>query len=232
MTEKKYTMKTLPFLEKPYEKCEHFGAEALSNAELLSVIIKTGTKERTSLLLAMDVLQLNPTYQGLSGLWHLTLQELMTIKGIGRVKAIQLLCVAELAKRMARETKRESVVLNNPKDVADFFMEEMRNLETEHLYVALLDAGGHLLHYQVVFMGTVQSATANPREILRLALRYDATDYIVLHNHPSGDPTPSEDDIQTTKRLIQASDTIGIPIVDHIIIGDNQYVSLRERGYF
>lgn len=225
-----FTMKELPVSERPYEKCVSFGVEQLSDAELLAVIIKTGTKEKTSLSLAMDVLQSHPSYPGLIGLKHLAYEDLTCIKGIGRVKAIQLLCVVELSKRMARTTKKDSVYLRSPSEAADFFMEEMRNLETEHLYVAYLDASGRLLRHQIVFIGTIQSSIANPREILRLALRYDAAHYIVLHNHPSGDSTPSKEDIVITRRLKEASEIIGIPLMDHIIIGDNQYISLKERG--
>lgn len=225
------TMKEMPVSEKPYEKCMRFGAGMLSDAELLAVIIKTGTKERTSLSLAMEVLQKHPCYKGLIGLYHLTLKELTEIKGIGSVKAVQLLCLSELSKRLARQTKDDSARFCRPVEIASFFMEEMRNLETEHLYVVYLDASGRLLHYEVVFVGTIQTSMANPREILRLALRYDAAHYVVMHNHPSGVPTPSPEDIAITKRLMEASGIIGIPLMDHIIIGDNQYISLKEAGY-
>lgn len=231
MEKKNLTMKEMPVSEKPYEKCIHYGARVLSDAELLAVIIKTGTKEKTSLSVAMEILQLHPCYKGLIGLHHLSLEELTEVKGIGTIKAVQLLCLSELAKRLARQTKENSAGFCRPYDIAAFFMEEMRNLETEHLYVAYLDAGGKLLHYEVVFIGTIQSSIANPREILRLALRYDAAHYVVMHNHPSGDPTPSPEDIAITKRLIEASGIIGIPLMDHIIIGDNQYISLKEAGY-
>ncbi|MCH5252146.1 MAG: DNA repair protein RadC [Lachnospiraceae bacterium] len=230
MKKNNFTMKEMPVSERPYEKCMNHGVEMLSDAELLAVIIKTGTREKSSLSLAMEILQLHPSFQGLVGLKHLTFEDLTRIKGIGRIKAVQLLCLVELAKRMARKTKEQSVYLRCPSEAADFFMEEMRNLETEHLYVAYLDASGRLLRYQVVFIGTIQSSIANPREILRLALRYDAAHYIVLHNHPSGDSTPSEEDITITKRLMEASEIIGVPLMDHIIIGDNQYISLKERG--
>lgn len=230
MNKKKITMKELPASEKPYEKCMCHGARALSDAELLAVIIKTGTREQTSLSLAMEILELHPSYKGLAGLHHLNFRELTKVKGIGQIKAIQLLCVAELSKRLARQTREKAARLCSPYEVAAFFMEEMRNLETEHLYAAFLDASGRLLHYQVVFMGTIQSSIANPREILRLALQYDAAHYVVLHNHPSGDPTPSSADIQITERLTEASKLIGIPLMDHIIIGDNQFISLKERG--
>lgn len=231
MEKNKNTMKELPISEKPYEKCERHGAGALSDAELLAVILKTGTKNKTSRDLAIEILSLHPVYKGLLGLYHLTGQELLAVSGIGKVKAIQLQCVAELSKRLAKETKQISTIFSGPKDAASFFMEEMRNLETEHFYAAYLDAGGRLLHYQVVFVGTVKMTMANPREILRLALRYDASHFIVLHNHPSGDPKPSREDIQTTKRLQEAASLVGIPLMDHIIIGDNQYISLKERGF-
>lgn len=231
MKKKNVTMKELPASEMPYEKCEKSGAGALSDAELLAVILKTGTRDKTSRELATEILTLHPVYQGLLGLYHLSGKELLSVSGIGKVKAVQLQCVAELAKRLARETKREGVSFCRPSDVARFFMEEMRNLETEHLYAVCLDAAGRLLHYQAVFVGTVQTSIANPREILRLALRYDAAHIIILHNHPSGDPAPSGEDLEVTKRLQEAASLVGIPLMDHIIIGDNQYISLRERGY-
>ena len=231
MKKKKYTMKELPASEMPYEKCLKSGAASLSDAELLAVILKTGTQNKTSRELATEILSLHPVYQGLLGLYHLSRQELLSVSGIGDVKAIQLLCVAELSKRLARETKKECAKICCPGDAARFFMEEMRNLETEHFYAAYLNAAGQLLHYQAVFVGTIQTSLANPREILRLALRYDAAHFIVLHNHPSGDPSPSREDIQITKQLQEAALLDGIPLMDHIIIGDNQYISLRERGY-
>lgn len=231
MENKNYTMKQLPVSEKPYEKCIRYGAGTLSDAELLAVIIKTGTRDRTSLQLAMEILELHPSYRGLIGLHHPSLKELVQVKGVGKVKAIQLLCVAELSKRLARQTRSPSSKLTCPCEVADYFMAEMRSLETEHLYAAFMDAGGRILHDQIVFKGTIQSSLANPREILRLALKYDTAHYVVLHNHPSGDPEPSVEDIQMTRQLREASGLIGIPLMDHIIIGDNQYISLKERGY-
>lgn len=231
MSKKNYTMKQLPVSEMPYERCMHYGAGALSDAELLAVVVRTGTKDCTSLQLAMELLDLHPSCKGLLGLHHLTLQDLMKVKGVGRVKAVQLLCVAELSNRLARQTKGGSSKLTCPGDVADYFMAEMRVLETEHLYAVFLDASGRILHHRIIFKGTIQSSLASPREILRLALQYDTTHYVVLHNHPSGDPQPSTEDIQITGRLKEASDLIGIPLMDHIIIGDNQYISLKERGY-
>lgn len=230
MTGKKYTMKELPDSERPYEKCEKYGVQMLSDAELLAVILKNGTRDKTSRDLAAEILSLHPVYPGLLGLHHLSRQELLAISGIGKVKATQLQCVLELGKRLATETRPEGVFLTGPKETAGYFMQKMRTLETEHFYAAYLDAGGRLLCHENLFKGTIQSSVANPREILRSALRADASHFIVLHNHPSGDPMPSPEDIEATARLQKAGDIIGIPLMDHIIIGDNKYVSLRERG--
>lgn len=230
MRKENFTMKELPDSERPYEKCERYGANNLSNAELLAVLLKTGTKKKTSLSLAMEILNAHPSYKGLMGLHHLTRQDLMRIQGIGRVKAIQILCAVELSKRLAKECKSSAPYFCRPNQLAAYFMEEMRNLETEHLYMAALDTSGRLLYDQAVFKGTIRYSVVNPREILRLALQHDASQYVILHNHPSGDPMPSHEDIDMTRRLSEASDLVGIPLTDHIIIGDNRYISLKERG--
>lgn len=230
MKKENFTMKELPDSERPYEKCERYGASNLSNAELLAVLLKTGTKEKTSLSLAMEILNAHPSYKGLMGLHHLTRQELMRIQGIGRVKAIQILCAVELSKRLAKECKSSAPYFCRPNQLAAYFMEEMRNLETEHLYMAAMDTSGRLLYDRAVFKGTIRYSVVNPREILRLALQHDASQYVILHNHPSGDPMPSHEDIDMTRRLSEASDLVGIPLTDHIIIGDNRYISLKERG--
>lgn len=230
MKKDNFTMKELPDSERPYEKCERSGASALSNAELLAVLLKTGTRDKTSLSLAMEILNAHSSYKGLMGLHHLCRKDLMKIQGVGPVKAVQILCAVELSKRLARECKSSAPYFCRPEQLAAYFMEEMRNLETEHLYMAALDTSGRLLHNQVVFKGTIRYSVVNPREILRLALQHDASQYVVLHNHPSGDPDPSHEDVAMTRRLMEASELIGIPLTDHIIIGDNRYVSLKERG--
>lgn len=230
MRKDNFTMRELPDSERPYEKCERDGASALSNAELLAVVIKSGTRGKTSLSLALEILNAHHSYKGLMGLYHLTRQDLMQIQGIGPVKAVQILCAVELSKRLARESRSSAPYFSRPEQLAAYFMEEMRNLETEHLYLAAMDTSGRLLYDKAVFKGTINYSVVNPREILRLALQCDASQYVVLHNHPSGDPVPSREDIEMTKRLIEASDLIGIPLSDHIIIGDNRYISLKERG--
>ena len=227
------TIKELPQTERPYEKALHYGVRVLSDAELLAVILRSGTKEKTSVELARDVLTMPGRYQGLLGLYHAGEPELMKIHGIGRVKALELLCVAELARRMARmEHASSGMEFRRPAQIADFFMAEMRMYEREHFYVALFDASCHLLKYEDLFQGTNHTSIVSPREALRLALRYDAFGMVVLHNHPSGDPTPSPADDDTTTRFYEACETMGIVLYDHIIIGDNTYISYMECGFF
>lgn len=224
------TIKDLPSCEQPYEKALNYGVGALSDAELLAVIIRSGTKNRTSLMLAYDILDLSDQYPGLLGLYHLTREELCRIAGIGSVKATELMCIAELSKRMSRLSRMPSKILNSPDDIAAFFMDEMRCLEAEHFYAAYLDSKSMLIKYEVLFKGSVKESLVFMREIIRNALKCDAVRIVVLHNHPSGDPTPSHADIITTNKLHRACDIVDIPLVDHIIIGDNTYVSFASSG--
>ena len=220
----------MPSSERPYEKAEKYGVRVLSDAELLAVILKSGTHEKTSVELAHDILEMSNVYPGLLGLYHAGLRELLRIKGIGRVKALSLLCVAELSRRMAMQTRNTGRRMCEPKEIAGFFMEELRTLETEHFYVAFFDTTMELIKYEDVFKGTVNCAITSPREVLRLALAYDAVNIVILHNHPSGDPTPSPADDEVTERFDIACESVGIKLVDHIIIGDNCYMSYLEAG--
>ena len=224
------TVKELPENEQPYEKCEKYGASALSDAELLAVIIRSGTMNERSIDLAHRILNLGDRNKRLSNLYHLSMKDYMKVRGIGRVKSIQLLCVAELSKRIALDTRRQSVNFCNPEDVAGYFMEELRHLEKEVLVCVLLDSKNNLISSQTMFTGTVGMAPMEPRELLRYALRNDAVYFIVLHNHPSGDPTPSRQDISSTERLQNAGNMVGIRLLDHIIIGDNRFVSMKQAG--
>ena len=223
-------IKELPSSERPYEKAEKYGVEVLSDAELLAVIIKSGTTEKTSIELAHDILDMSDAYPGLLGLYHAKFPELLKISGIGRVKAISLMCIAELSKRLARMNKNSNRRLCGAEAIASFFMEEMRSFETEHFYVALFDAMFGLIRYEDVFRGTINCSLASPREVLRLALTYDAVQIVILHNHPSGDPTPSEADDLVTEMFENACECVGVRFVDHIIIGDNCYISYLDAG--
>ncbi len=231
MSQKIYTMKELPESEQPYEKLENLGVSVLSDAELLAVLIKTGTREKTSVELAREILGLHPVYKGLLGLHYLTGTQLKRVDGIGKVKAAQLICAAEISRRMAKQKKPENTPFHSPGQIAEYFMQELRTKETEHTVAVFLDNRCRLLCNEVIFVGSVSSCVVSPREILKKALQYDAASFVLLHNHPSGDPTPSTSDIEFSALLKEAGELIGIPLLDHIILGDCQYVSLKQRGH-
>jgi len=224
------TIKELPASERPYEKCEKYGPQVLSDSELLAIIIRTGHKNERSTDLACRILNMNGNRFGISVLNHVGFNELVKIRGVGKVKAIQLLAVAELSKRMSEDIRREGICFRDAETTAGFFMERMRHLEREQTRAVFLDTRMKMITEKVIFEGTVGAAPMEPREILREALKNDAVYMILLHNHPSGDPTPSEADIKVTGRIREASDTVGIKLRDHIIIGDNRYVSMKAYG--
>lgn len=230
MKENYLTVKELPVSERPYEKCERYGATALSDAELLAVIIRTGTKQQRAIDLAVNILNYSTAYPGLKGLNYFTIKELMKIRGIGRVKAIELLCLTELTRRMAKETLRESIRLTTPQSVADYYMQDMRHLTREQVILLMLDSKNKLMKDMVISEGTVNTSIMPTREIFVHAVKEGAVNIILLHNHPSGDPTPSAEDIRVSKKLTEAGNLIGISLMDHIIIGDNRYISLKEQG--
>lgn len=223
-------MKELPVSEQPYEKCEKYGANALSDAELLAVILRSGTCNLRSTDVAIKLLNHRASEKGLCGLQYMTPKELMTIPGIGRVKAILLQCVMELCARMTKASRMEGLTLTNPKTIADVYMQGMRFLAKEQTKVLFFDTKSRLLGEKVVSIGCVNASIMSPRDIFIAALQECAVHIILLHNHPSGDPTPSKEDIMVTKRMKEAGNLIGISLLDHIIIGDNRYVSFKEQG--
>ncbi len=225
------TIKELPKSERPYEKCERYGAGALSDAELLAVILRTGTRQLRAIDLAVNVLNSSTAHPGLKGLNYFTLKELMKIKGIGRVKAIELLCLTELTRRMAKETQQEPIRLLSPQSVADYYMQDMRHLTREQVLLLMVDSKNRLIKELVISEGTVNTSLMPTREIFVHAVKYEAVSILLLHNHPSGDPTPSTEDIRVTKRVAEAGNLIGITLMDHMIIGDNRYISLKEHGF-
>jgi DNA repair protein RadC len=232
MSENYLTVKELPTSERPYEKCERYGAEALSDAELLAVILRTGTKQLRAIDLAVNILNYSTAYPGLKGLNYLTMKELIKIKGIGRVKAIELLCVTELTRRMAKETTRSSLKLTTPSSVAQYYMQDMRHLTREQVVLLMMDSKNRLIKDMVISEGTVNTSIMPTREVFVHAVKYEAVNIILLHNHPSGDPAPSAEDVRVTKKIAEAGNLIGISLMDHIIIGDNRYISLKEQGLF
>jgi DNA repair protein RadC len=224
------TMKSLPVSERPYEKAEEYGPKSLSDAELLAVILRTGARDVPARELAEKILKLgNPP--GLCGLLHNTLQDYMEIRGVGKVKAVQLACVGELSRRIWKSAAvGEELVFDHPAKIADYYMEEMRHLEQENLKLLILNTKNVLIRDVDISRGTVNASLATPRELFIEALRYRGVGIILIHNHPSGDASPSREDCLFTKRVQEAGNLMGIPLLDHIIIGDTTYVSLRERG--
>lgn len=227
---KHLTLKELPISERPYEKCEKYGVSSLSDAELLAVIIKSGTQGERSIDLANRVLNFSKENPGLIGLNSISMEQLISIRGIGRVKAIQLLCVTELTKRMAKERYSKQIELSSPASIAKYYMQDMRHLEVEQVVLLLLNTKCQKIKDIVLSKGTVNASLVEPREIYINALKYKAVQIVLLHNHPSGDVTPSKSDISLTRRVKETGELVGIPLVDHIILGDNTYLSFREQG--
>lgn len=227
----KIMMRDIPQNERPYEKCLRFGPESLSDRELLAIIIRTGSQNENSLELAERILALSYPEDGILGLFHLSLPELMEVKGIGKVKGTQLLCIGELSRRIwKRNSVKRTEIFDQPETIVDYFMEDMRHMEQEQLHVMFLNTKNVLLKDMLISKGTVNASLASPREIFIQALRYQAVSMILVHNHPSGDPSPSQGDCQLTKRMADAGTLIGIRLLDHIIIGDNSYVSFKKEG--
>ena len=224
------TMKELPPEERPYEKCLRNGPESLSDPELLAVIIRTGSRQESSLSLSKRVLEMDGG-DGLLGLLHRSLPELMEIPGIGPVKAVQLLCIGELSRRIWRQAASgEELSFHSPQAIANYYMEEMRHRKQEELRAMCFNTKLVLIKELLISRGTVNASLATPREIFIEALRYRAVSLILVHNHPSGDPSPSREDVAFTKRVRLAGEMVGIALLDHIIIGDNAFLSLKERG--
>lgn len=223
-------MKDLPKEERPYEKCLAKGAGALSDSELLAIILRTGGKGTSCVSLAAQVLKLaGEHYQGLLGLHHLTIGELMEIPGVGEVKAVQLKCIGELSKRMARMDALQRLSFQNPSSIAEYYMEQLRHEEQELLLCMMLDSRNHLLGEQMMSKGTVNGTLLSPRELFLEALRFHAVNLILVHNHPSGDPSPSTADISITRKIFHAGELLDIHLLDHIIIGNRSYISMKEE---
>ena len=225
-------MKELPETERPYEKLEQYGAKSLSNAELLAIIIKTGTKEETAVGLAQQILKLNTAKENnLKFLMDLTVEEFMKIKGIGKVKAIQLKAVSELATRINAAENYRDKIITQPGDIAITLMEKMRFEKQEILKVALLYNRNKLIRIKDIAKGGGNFVATTIKSVLNEAVKIEAAKIILIHNHPAGDPTPSMQDIEFTQNVEQASKILGIQLLDHIVIGNTNYVSIfSERN--
>lgn len=223
-------IKDMPKDTRPYEKCLKYGCDSLSDCELLAVIIRSGTRRSGVLALSERVISLHGSNSGLVGLTDLSYEELTGINGIGTVKAVQILCIAELARRISKSKAKASLDFSKPATIAGYYMEDLRHLRREKLVAVFLDAKCKLLGDSTISTGTVNQSFMAPREIFIEALRRNAVGIVMLHNHPSGDPTPSREDLLSTNRIINAGKLIGISVFDHIIIGDNVFVSFKEKG--
>ena len=209
----------------PYDKFLQQGAENLTEEELIAIILRTGTRGEDALTLACRVLSVCDKRHGILGLHHVTLDQLMQVKGIGLVKAVKLKAIAELSRRMAVARVEKDAVFRNPQVVAQAYMERLRHLEKEYCIALYLDTKDSRIKDVELSIGNMSA-----RELFRQALLCNAASVIIMHNHPSGDPSPSREDLLLTERIGQAAAVMEIPLLDHIIIGDNTYISLKEKG--
>ena len=220
-------IKELPELERPYEKLEMYGEKTLSNAELLAIIIKTGTKEETSVQLAQRLLSLNKTTkEDLNYLQTLSIEELMEVKGIGKVKAIQLKAVGEISARMFSKTKYKKMFINEPKDLAEILIGNIKSETNEKVKIAILNSRNQLLKIQDIASGGIDFVNIEVKEILTEPIKMKAPKYILVHNHPGESAKPSKNDIEYTKTLYKLSQLFSIELIDHIIIAGMNYTSI------
>lgn len=217
----------LPKNERPRERLFRYGAEALSNSELMAVILRTGSRKENILNLSSRILTAGG---GLNGLFGLNIEELQKFHGIGAAKAVQIAALAELARRFNAYKSGERYVISKPEDAAKLLMKEMQGLNKEVLKAVLLNTKNAVVKIADISVGSLNSSIVHPREVFNEAIIAHSASIIICHNHPSGDPSPSKEDISITKRLAEGGKLLGIEIIDHIIIGQGVYVSLKEKG--
>ncbi len=225
--EYRFTIKELPEEERPREKLLKYGEKSLSNAELLALIISTGNRRRTAVELSQDILNY---FGGLKSLNNLSIEEITQINGIGLAKASQLKAIVELGKRLTRLGNEDKKVVKSPQDVASLLMPELRFLTQEVFKLVLLDVKNQVIAVPQISKGGLSSSIVHPREVFKEAIRRSSAAIVLVHNHPSGIPAPSQDDIKITGRLIETGEIVGIDVLDHIIIGDGIYKSMKEEG--
>lgn len=223
------TIKKLPISERPYEKMEMYGAEKLSNSELLAIIIKTGTKEKTSVEISQQILSMKcdlTENNNMRFLQDMDISEFMKVKGIGKVKAIQLKAICELTKRMSRPVDKVQIKIRSSQDVANLLMDELRFEKREIVKELILNTKNTLIKIIDLSFGGTDSAIIVPKDVLSEPIKIGAPKIVLAHNHPSGDAHPSDKDINVTKRMIEAGELVGITILDHIVIGDGKYETI------
>lgn len=219
-------VKELPKEERPREKYKENGFARLSNADLIAILLRTGSKELSVTELAFQILN---EIGSIEQLQNTSLEALSKMKGVGEVKAITILCAIELGKRVNEQKEIKQEKIKNAEDLYQIFAPKMQHLTQEHLIAVFLNTKNQIIDYQTIFIGTSNKSIVHPRDIYKEALKYAAVKIMILHNHPSGDPTPSKEDIIFTKRLLEAGNILQIPLLDHLIIGKNKYYSFYDK---
>lgn len=222
-----YLLRDMPSEERPRERMMQYGAGSLSHTELLAILFRTGTRDESAVHLAQRVLS---SIGGIRNLVDISLDELVKLKGIGPAKAVQLKAGIELGQRLAKARLPEAQVIRSPRDAADILMEQLRYLQKEHFVCLFLNTKNHIIAQETLSIGSLNSSIVHPREVFRAAIKCSSASVVCAHNHPSGDPTPSPEDIRMTERLCEAGEIVGIDVLDHIVIGDGEFISLKEQG--
>jgi DNA repair protein RadC len=228
MDNNNYTIKSIPVDERPQEKLLKYGANSLSNSELLAIILRTGSKHDNVIVLAQKILREDG--KGLRNIAEGTLDKFKKYCGISDVKASQLMALAELSKRISA-FKNEKIKISSPNDAAVVMMEEMRYYKKEYFKIILLDTKNNIIKVSEISIGSLNSSIVHPREVFQEAIINSSYSIILVHNHPSGEAEPSQEDISLTNRLVECGKIIGIKVIDHIIIGDGNFCSFKEEGY-
>ncbi len=223
-------IKDIADCERPYEKAVEYGVEVLSDAELLATILRTGSRDGSSIDLANKVLNSHRLYKGLVGLNYVDREDLLSIPGIGNTKATQILAIAELSTRMVKQKLRKAITFEDAKSVAAYYQEKCKYLNKERIYLMLFNSADILIKEVLLSEGTVDQTLISNREIFVQALKYEAVKFILIHNHPSGDVVPSYADVQSTYSARDAGNLLGVTLADHIVVGYDSYYSMRERG--
>lgn len=222
------TIKEIASLERPREKMIVYGSESLSNAELIAILLRTGDGGKSAIQLAEEVVAYDA--RGIAFLRDCIPEELSSIKGIGEAKSCQIVAAMELGKRISAGLADKRLALRDPEAVANHFMEQMRHYQKEYFKVLMLNTKVEVIAEDTVAIGNLNSSVIHPREIFSKAIKNSSASMILVHNHPSGNPQPSTEDLLITNRLVKAGEIIGIKILDHIIVGDGVYVSLKSEG--
>ncbi len=225
---KQIMIRDIPQNERPRERMLKYGSESLSNVELLAILLRTGSQNESVIQLAHSVMSKIETLQGF---YDISLEELTNIRGIGPAKAIQIKAGIELGKRVLQQVPQAKFSIQMPGDAARYIEDDIKYLKQEHFITLMLDTKNQVISKETISIGTLNSSIVHPREVFKPAIKKSVSAIILAHNHPSGDPTPSREDIEVTKRLVKAGELLGIDVLDHIIIGDSKYISFKEEGF-